>query len=60
VILQDKIDDDWGFVVLARDEMFRFRAIQAESNLPSRSEARMALQMEMTRLLSEPQRVFPQ
>jgi hypothetical protein len=60
VVVRDKIDDDWGYVVLARDIEFRFRAIEAESSLASKDEARMTLQMSIAKLLSQPQRIFPQ
>jgi hypothetical protein len=59
-VVRDKVDGDWGYVVLARDAKFRFRAIEAESSLPSRDQARMTLQMTIARLLSRPQRIFPQ
>lgn len=60
VVLRDKIDDDWGYVVLARDQYFTFRAIDVESSLPSRDMARRALQQKIVQLLRAPQRVFPQ
>ena len=60
VLTRDKQDDDWGYVVLARDQHFRFRAIHWEIDLSSRDEARARLNGEMVRLLSRPQRLFPQ
>jgi hypothetical protein len=60
VIVRDKIDNDWGFVVLARDEFFRFRAIRSECSLATRNQARMELQAKIAELLSSPQRIFPQ
>jgi hypothetical protein len=60
VITRDKVDNDWGYVVLARDQHFRFRAIHWEIDLGSRHEARGRLHREMVRLLSHPQRLFPQ
>jgi len=35
VVIRDKADNDWGFVILARDEFFRFRAIYNESSTSS-------------------------
>jgi hypothetical protein len=60
VILHDAEDDDWAYVVLARDQNFQFRAIEAESGIPLRDIAREALQLKIAELLSSPQRVFPQ
>jgi len=60
VITLDKTDKDWGYIVLARDEYFQFRAIEFEVSFPSREKALMKLQHKMVRLLSSPQRIFPQ
>jgi len=60
VIIRDKIDNDWGYVVLARDQYFQFRAIKVESSLPTRDQARIELQLKIAELLSFPQRIFPQ
>lgn len=59
-VIYDKQDKDWGYVVLARDPHFRFRAIKAESSLPSRRDAAQALQQEMAILVLRPQRIFVQ
>ncbi len=60
VVIRDKVDDDWGFVVLARDQHFRFRAIEVESSVRTRDEARRRLQLRIAALLRLPQRIFPQ
>lgn len=60
VIIRDKIDNDWGFVVLARDEIFRFRAIEFECSFATRDQARLELLTKIAGLLSSPQRIFPQ
>ena len=60
VVVRDKIDNDWGFVVLARDPGFNFRAITVETSLASRDRARMLLQLKIAELLEQPQRIFPQ
>ncbi len=60
VVLRDKVDDDWGYVVLARDASFRFRAVDTEVSLATRDQARMDLQMKIAKLLSKPQRIYPQ
>lgn len=60
VIIHDVEDDDWAYVILARDPFFQFRAIEAESCIPCRDTARMALQLKIAELLSSPQRIFRQ
>ena len=60
VVTRDKVDNDWGYAVLARDQFFQFRAIHWEIDLSSRDQARAKMQTEMVRLLSLPQRIFPQ
>ena len=60
VVIRDKVDDDWGFVILARDQRFRFRAIEVESSVRTRDEARRSLQLRIAALLRLPQRIFPQ
>ena len=58
-VIHDKIDGDWAWVILARDEFFRFRAIAAESSLPTRLVARVELQHRMADLVRKQQRIFP-
>jgi hypothetical protein len=60
VVVRDKNDQDWGWVILARDSLFRFRAIHVQSGLESRVRARTELQGKIAGLLKAPQRVFPQ
>ncbi len=60
VVIQDKADHDWGFVMLARDEFFVFRSIDAQFPFPSRERARALLQMRIAELFSHPKRIFPQ
>jgi hypothetical protein len=60
VVIFDRSDGDWGFVILARDPYFAFRAIEADSSLPSRMEAREKLQIRMSELIQEPKRIFVQ
>lgn len=58
VVLHDKNDQDWGFVVFARDRFFRFRAIATDSSFRSRDEARQKVQERIADLLTKPQRLF--
>lgn len=60
VVVCDKADQDWGYVILARDEHFQFRAISTASSKPSRDIARHDLQLAMAKLLANSQRIFPQ
>ena len=59
VVLRDKADDDWGYVILGRDELFTFRPIKMQASLPARDLARKELQNTIADLLSRPQRIFP-
>ncbi len=60
VVIQDKADGDWGYVILARDEFFEFRAIETKFNFPKRENARVSLQIRIFELLSHPKRIFSQ
>lgn len=60
VLIQDKTDGDWGYVILARDEYFKFRAIETEFNFTKRDKARVSLQIKIAELLSHPKRIFSQ
>ena len=60
VILKDKIDHDWGYVILARDENFIFRAIDTAHSMQTREIARQELQLAIAKLAMQGQRVFPQ
>ena len=58
VVFRDKADNDWGWVVLARDERFVFRCIEVDSSLSSRDEARASVQLKIAQLLTSPRRIF--
>lgn len=58
VVALDKSDNDWTWVVLARDENFVFRCIEVQSSRASRDQARIELQLKMAELLSAPRRIF--
>lgn len=59
VITRDKVDYDWGYVILARDEYFQFRAISTEIEYPTRESVLLDLMVKIAELLSQPQRIFP-
>jgi hypothetical protein len=60
VIVLNGIDQDYGFVVLGRDEHGRFRAIDVACSHPSIGEARAALLSMMWQILKTGATVFPQ
>jgi hypothetical protein len=60
VLISDKVDGDWGYVVMARDILGEFRAIETDVSMATRHEARERLQIEMAKLLSRPKRIFAQ
>jgi len=60
VVLFDKIDFDWNFVILGRDEMERFCAIDQDINFPSADDARKAVHEKMLSHSAAGTRTFPQ
>ena len=60
VVVQHKVDQDWGYVVLARDEHFQFRAIETAASKLSRLIARRELQFAISNLVAGAQRIFRQ
>jgi hypothetical protein len=60
VVIQDKSDRDWGYVVLARDDYFEFRAIETKFGFPNRGKAVSSLQVRIAELLSNPKRIYSQ
>lgn len=60
VIVKDKFDHDWGHIILARDEYHVFRAIDTAHSRPTRDIARIELQLALSKLVMQGQRIFPQ
>ena len=60
VVVKDKADQDWGYIILARDEHFIFRAIDTAHSMPTRETARIDLQSAIGKLVMQGQRIFPQ
>lgn len=58
LVLQDKHDHDWGYMVLGRDAQFCFRSIDMKRSLATRYQARMELQQRMAGFLVNPRRIF--
>lgn len=52
-VTRDRIDDDFGWVILARDRVGRFRAIAVDASLPSRFRAEEAARIELARIAAE-------
>lgn len=51
VVIKDKVDDDWLYILLGRDERAVFRAIDIGSSIKSRNEARRLLLSAMENFL---------
>ena len=60
VVTQDRIDHDFGWVALGRDEQFRFRAVAVKASLPSADAAREQLLECMRGLAVKPDSEFHQ
>lgn len=56
----DLIDDDWGFVVLGRDQKEKFRFMEGDVSLHTRELARKQLFAHMKKVMKSGQSVFPQ
>jgi hypothetical protein len=59
-VVLDRIDDDWLYVVLGRDEHGTFRAIDFKVSLPDQETAAEQLRQKMREHLSTGVEVFPQ
>jgi hypothetical protein len=59
-VVFDLPDEDWGFVVLGRDEVARFRAIEVEVSLPTEREARIRLEQRILQFSAAGEKIFPQ
>jgi hypothetical protein len=60
VVTHDLIDDDFGWVVLARDELLRFRCVDVNASFPTYEAAKSALTTSMERLSVMPDSAFYQ
>lgn len=60
IVLLDKIDHDWSYVVLGRDELARFSAIHQDVSYPTVDKAREALHTQMLEYGLAGETVFPQ
>ncbi|MCA0013175.1 hypothetical protein LB561_23080 [Mesorhizobium sp. B292B1B] len=60
IVTFDKIDHDYGWVILGRDERHRFRAIAVNASYPSIEESRTALFAELAQLHAKSDESFYQ
>lgn len=60
VLLYDLVDNDYSWLVMGRDEAFRYRACDLESSLETKDAAYASLMDAMTRYSSAPDSVFYQ
>lgn len=59
-VFRDKIDDDFLFVILGRDERGEFRAFEVSHSFETREEARKQLIKKMTQIFKSGRMLFPQ
>ncbi len=60
VLILDRIDKDWSYVILGRDSRGRFRAIDAQVSFESPEEARTQLLNGLRRLSRTGKKLFRQ
>lgn len=60
MLVRDRIDDDFGWVILGRDERLRFRAIDVNSSLPTPDTARQQLFTRMREQYEKPDEAYHQ
>ena len=60
ILIRDRIDDDFGWIVLGRDERQRFRAIDVGSSLATAAQARIELLSKLREHQAEPDDLFHQ
>lgn len=53
VVILDRIDNDYGWLILARDAIGRFRCISVDASLDSQFGAEEALRLEIARMVRE-------
>lgn len=60
VIFRDKIDKDWGYAILGRDEELAFRWIEGETSIETIQSARDELLRRLDEVAATGQEIFPQ
>lgn len=60
VLTLDKHDNDWGYVVLGRDERALFRAVETDVSIPDIDTARSKLHLRLSYYTVTSEKIFPQ
>lgn len=60
VLCRDRQDDDWGYVVLGRDEKSLFRGIETKVSMPDVDSARKSLHLRLSFYTVTGEKIFPQ
>jgi hypothetical protein len=60
LVARDRVDNDWGWLIIGRDEYGQFRAVDNGMKLSSEEAARDALITAMEELVASGQQIFPQ
>jgi hypothetical protein len=60
LVVWDRVDQDFGWVMLGRDERLRFRAVAVQASLPSADSARNALSAKMIEAATQADTAFHQ
>lgn len=60
ILLLDRHDNDWGYVILGRDERSLFRGIDTKVSMPDVESARKALHLRLSFYVVTGEKVFPQ
>ncbi len=60
IVTLDLTDNDWGWLILGRDEKGLFRAVHLDVSIASREEARARLHEKMREVAASGETVFPQ
>lgn len=60
VLVLDKIDNDWSYIILGRDRRKKFREIDVQVSIRDKTKAREKLMNSLERLAKSGKSVFPQ
>ena len=60
IVIRDRTDNDWGYVVLGRDKAGKFRWIDGRHSMATEKKARAELKQKLADLSASGKTVFPQ
>ena len=60
LLTRDRVDEDFGWVAMGRDERFRYRAVDVRASLPTREDAEASIREALDRLAVAPDEEFHQ